>query len=205
MSYPPRSVSGMNPARRRRVNFPGPRCQCAECQALADGTYLDPEARMRAVAEDIRSAGWSVAAVAGGEIAPPWAYTIGLWLSYCGPELALFGLPVEHMTVILNSAGDRIADGEAIEAGGRLDGICPCPLELRPVHASWRATCMFAVSDRYHGYIRPAFLQVVWPDRKGRYPGDPGFQARYDGRQPMLWLPRDDHPPGVWTRIDQLC
>ena len=29
-------------------------------------------------------------------------------------------------------------------------------------------------------------------------------QIRYEGRQPMLWLPRDDHPPDVWTRIDQL-
>jgi hypothetical protein len=45
---------------------------------------------------------------------------------------------------------------------------------------------------------------VVWPDRRDRYPGDSGFQLRYEGRQPMLWLPRDDHPPGVWTRIDQL-
>src|ERR1035441_8469795 len=70
--------------------------------------------------------------------------------------------------------------------------------------ASWRMTSMFAVSDRYYGYIRPPYLQVVWPDRRDRYPGDSGFQLRYEGRQPMLWLPRDDNPPGVWTRIDQL-
>jgi hypothetical protein len=66
-------------------------------------------------------------------------------------------------------------------------------------------TSMFAVSDRYYGYIRPPYLQVVWPDRKDRYPGDPGFQFKYEGRQPMLWLPLADNPPGVWTRIDQLC
>jgi hypothetical protein len=46
---------------------------------------------------------------------------------------------------------------------------------------------------------------VVWPDRRDRYPGDAGFQFKYEGRQPLLWLPRDDNPPGVWTRIDQLC
>jgi hypothetical protein len=85
-----------------------------------------------------------------------------------------------------------------------VDGICPCPLAIRPVDASWRATSVFAVSDRYFGYVRPPYLQVVWPDRKNRYPGDAGFQPRYEGRQPMLWLPRDDNPPGVWTRIDQL-
>ena len=92
MSYPPRNVSSMNPPRRRRAK---------ECEALAEGAGLDPEACMQAVAEDIRTVGWSVAAVLGDEIAPPWAYTVGLWLSHQGPELTMFGLPVEHMTVIL--------------------------------------------------------------------------------------------------------
>ena len=172
---------------------------------MAEGIDLDPEACMQAVADDIRTVGWSVSAVLGDEIAPPWAYTIGLWLSHQGPELTMFGLPVEHMTIILNSVGERIASGAVIEAGDEIDGICPCSLAVRPVRTSWRSTTLFAVSDRYYGYVRPACLQVVWPDRRGRFPGDPGFQARYEGRQPMLWLPREDHPPGVWTRIDQLC
>jgi hypothetical protein len=64
---------------------------------------------MAAIADDIATVGWSVSAVLGDEIAPPWAYTVGLWLSHQGPELTMYGLPVEHMTVILNSIGDRIA------------------------------------------------------------------------------------------------
>jgi len=186
------------------VNLPAERCRCAECDALAEGMNLEPEACMQAVADDIRTVGWSVSAVLGDEIAPPWAYSIGLWLSHQSPELAMFGLPVEHLTVILNSVGDRIASGEVFEAGDTIDGICPCTLAVRPVHASWRATSLFAVSDRYYGYVRPPALQVAWPDRRGRFPGDLGFQARYEGRQPMLWLPREDNPPGIWTRIDQL-
>ncbi len=141
----------MNPPRRRRANPPEERCRCAECEALAEGVDLDPEACMQAVADDIRTVGWSVSAVLGDEIAPPWAYTVGLWLSHQSPELTMFGLPIEHMTVILNSIGDRIANGAVIEAGDQIDGICPCSLAVRPVHESWRMTSMFAVSDRYHG------------------------------------------------------
>ena len=85
---------------------------------------------MQAVADDIRTVGWSVSAVLGDEIAPPWAYTIGLWLSHQGPELTMFGLPVEHMTIILNTIGERIANGAVIEAGDQLDGICPCSLAV---------------------------------------------------------------------------
>jgi hypothetical protein len=195
----------MNPSRRRRAESPEERCRCAECAALDEGVTIDPEACMKAVADDISTVGWSVSAVLGDEVAPPWAYTVGLWLSHQGPELAMYGLPLEHMTVILNSVADRIANGAVIEAGDQLDGICPCSLAVRPVHASWRTTSMFAVSDRYYGYVRPPYLQVVWPDRRDRYPGDPGFQAKYEGRQPMLWLPLADNPPGVWTRLDQLC
>jgi hypothetical protein len=96
--------------------------------------------------------------------------------------------------------------GGGVEVADDITGICPCTLTIRPVHASWRRTPMFAISDRYYGYAlggRPDYMQVVWPDRRGRYPGDRGFQARYEGRQPMLWLPVEDHPPGPWTRLDR--
>ncbi len=159
---------------------------------------------MRAVAGDISTVGWSVATARGDTLSPPWAYTVGLWLSHNQPELTLAGLPDEHMTIILNSIADRIAGGGPVDVADDIGGICPCTLTIRPVHASWRRTSMFALSDRYYGYAfggRPAYLQVVWPDRRGRYPGDRGFQTRYEGRQPMLWLPVEDHPPSIWTRI----
>lgn len=195
----------MNPPRRRRANHPlRNRCRCAECAALAAG--INAEACMQAVSGDIGAIGWSVVSVAGDAVTPPWAYTVGLWLSQHQPELTMAGLPSEHMRIILNSVADRVAAGASIEVADEIEEICPCTLTIRPVHASWRRTSMFAICDRYYGYAfggRPAYLQVVWPDRRGRYPGDRGFQARYEGRQPMLWLPVDDHPPCAWTRIDQ--
>src|SRR6266487_3754008 len=77
-------------------------------------------------------------------------------------------------------------------------------LAVRPVHQSWRMTSMFTISDCFYGYVRPLYLQIAWPDRKGRFPWEPGFDAEFDDDQPMLWLPRDDHPPGAWTRLDHL-
>jgi hypothetical protein len=86
-----------------------------------------------------------------------------------------------------------------------LDDVCPAPLTLRPVEASWRATSgLLAISDAFYGMVRPPYLQVVWPDRNGRFPWEPGFQAAFDRMQPLLWLHRDDNPPSRWTRLDQL-
>jgi hypothetical protein len=146
-------------------------------------------------------AGWSVQAASGSDVTPPWAYTVGLWASYQAPELAIAGLPARQLTGILHAVAERIAEGTLRSVAGMIGGICPGPLAVRPVHASWRETSVFSVCDHYYGYVRPRYLQVVWPDRRGRYPGQLGFS----GRQPMLWLPVEDHPAGGWARLDQAC
>ncbi|WP_329183129.1 hypothetical protein [Actinacidiphila glaucinigra] len=43
------------------------------------------------------------------------------------------------------------------------------------------------------------FLQVVWPNRDGAYPWQPGGEDLID-RQPRLDLHPDKHPAGVWTQ-----
>lgn len=163
---------------------------------------LGPEAYLGWLADTVSQAGWAVQAVYGDEAGPPWAYTIGIWRTHHGPELAMFGGPPEDMAVIMNSLGDRIAAGTAVAAGDEVDGLCPYPLAIRPVHHSWRTTSMFAMSDQFYAGLRPPILQVVWPDRDGRFPWAPQFSAEFADQQPFLWLPRDDHPPGPWSQID---
>lgn len=45
------------------------------------------------------------------------------------------------------------------------------------------------------------FLQLIWPDRDGRFPWNEssGHRCRVD--QPQLWIPHDDHATGPWTRL----
>lgn len=156
---------------------------------------------MHEVAEEVSLVGWAVQAASGSNVTSPWAYTVGLWASHQAPELVVTGLPTGQMIAILHAVAERIADGTHVTVATAIDGICPSPLTVRPVHASWRETSVFSVSDHYYGYVRPRYLQLVWPDKRGRYPGQPGFS----GRQPMLWLPVEDHPAGGWARLDQAC
>ncbi len=90
---------------------------------------------MQAVSDDIAAAGWSLAHVPGDRAAPPWAYTVGLWLSHHRPELTMAGLPDDHMAIILNSVADRITGGEPIDVADDIDGICPCTLTVRKLAA----------------------------------------------------------------------
>jgi Domain of unknown function (DUF4262) len=156
---------------------------------------------MHEVAEEVSTVGWAVQAASGNDVTAPWAYTVGLWASHQAPELVISGLPTGRMLAILHAVAERISNGTLMTVANAIAGICPSPLTVRPVHASWRETSVFGVSDNYYGYVRPRYLQVVWPDQHRRYPGQLGFS----GRQPMLWLPVEDHPAGTWARLDQAC
>jgi Domain of unknown function (DUF4262) len=139
MSDPRRNVGGMmNLTRRRRTSRPG-KSLATKTRATA-AKFI--ESRMGAVSLDVATVGWSIQVVPGDEYAPPWAYTVGLWATHRTPEFTMAGLPVEHMTIILSTIAERVVDGENIDVADEVDGICPCSLTIRPVHASWRRTNM---------------------------------------------------------------
>jgi hypothetical protein len=219
----PRRLSG----RRTRPDCPGE--QKRDDAADRD---LEQAAYMSWVTATVGEHGWAISGRHGDEAAPPWAYSVGMWVSYQTPELVLCGLPVENAATIINAIGARLADGTQFGPDDVLDTDClsdlPAPfqraslrrawatvspedncltqLTLRPVESSWRATDgLLGISNAFYGMVRPPYLQVVWSDRNGRFPWERGFQAAFDRMQPLLWLPRDDNPPSPWTRLDQLA
>lgn len=176
---------------------------CPDCVKEAVGQDADRLASMNWITAQIGEHGWAVSGIYGDGPLPPWAYSVGMWLTCQSAELIACGIPARNAAGIINAIGSRIADGDQIGPDDVLTDICPAPLMVRPVDLSWRMTSLFALSDEFYGFVRPPYLQVVWADPNGRFPWEPGFQADFLGMQPLLWLPRDDNPPSPWTRIDQ--
>jgi hypothetical protein len=201
MSDPRRTVASMNLPKRHPGRRHHP--ECPDCATEAAGRDPDHLAYMNWITSQIGQHGWAVPGVFGNDQAPPWAYSVGMWLTCQSAELIVCGAPLENMTGIINEIGTRFAEGTEIGPDDVIDDICPAALTLRPVDMSWRMTSMFSVSDEFYGFVRPPYLQVVWADRNDRFPWEPRFQSSFEGAQPLLWLPRDDNPPGRWTRIDQ--
>jgi hypothetical protein len=203
MSDPRRNVTAMNLPKRHSGRTARHDPGCPDCAKEAAGGEPDHLAYMNWITGTIGEHGWAVPGVEADGAVPPWAYSVGMWLTCQTPELVVCGAPVRNAAGIVNAIGARIADGAEFGPDDVLDDVCPARLILRPVDLSWRTTSMFMVSDEFYGFVRPPYLQVVWADRNNRFPWEPGFQARFDGLQPLLWLPRDDNPPTPWTRIDQ--
>jgi len=186
------------PGRRRPVQCPGRTGTHATRGADQDTDQL---AYLNWVAATVGEYGWAISGSHGDGQAPPWAYSVGVWLTCQGPELLLCGLPLESAAAVINAIGARIADGADVGPGTVLDDICQAPLAIRPVDASWRAAGLLTTSDTFYGMVRPPYLQVVWSDTDGRFPWESRFQPGFHGYQPLLWLPRDDNPPSPWTRL----
>ena len=177
--------------------------ECPDCAQEASGSDPVHLAYMNWVAGQVGEHGWAVPADPGDGHMPPWAYSVGLWLTSQFPELIVCGAPMENMTGIVNAIAARVAEGTAIGPDDVIEDVCPARLLVRPVDLSWRMTSLFAVSDEFYGFVRPPYLQVVWADKYGRFPWEPRFQAAFRDTQPFLWLPRDDNPPSAWTRLDR--
>jgi hypothetical protein len=145
---------------------------------------------VRDIAWHVRSHGWSVVALPPEAEFPGWAYSIGMSHTMGAPEVCVFGLPVADMHRWVNQVGERVRDGLSLRPGVTIDGVLAGhSLTVRPVHPSWHAD-LFAYGLEFYRCSVP-MVQLVWPALSA----DP---------QPSLWLPKDDHPPSLWTRLDQL-
>lgn len=133
--------------------------------------------------------GWAIQLVAEGESPAEhaFAYTIGLEHSFGHPELIILGLPQPVMKDVLNEVGGRIKAGARFSPGDRLDDVLErYPVLLREVRSpdSFKEHVGYALWF-YAG--RPfRLLQVVWPDKEGRFPGQPGAADSLRDLQPLL-------------------
>jgi hypothetical protein len=142
----------------------------------------------RKLVSDIEEFGWHVIKIFEDDEGPAFAYSIGLFKNFSHPEIIVFGLDVNLMHRMINLVGEevrqgrRFADDEA--ASGILEGY-----DVRFLNVA---------SRHYHehvGYARWFYtgddfllLQCLWPDKKGRFPTDPGFAKALRPRQPLLDL-----------------
>jgi hypothetical protein len=135
--------------------------------------------------------GWFVNKIMADESAPQFAYSFGLYERWQQPELILAALELDTMHRLINDAGDLIRRGARFNDGDTsndlLEGL---PVTFRSVNPTWRHKLMTWTSWYYADSNFPA-LQIVWPDRAGRFPWDPNFDRRIKQMQPDLSISPD--------------
>lgn len=132
------------------------------------------------VAEVIAEHGWMIQGV-GAEV--PFAYTVGL-TEYGHPELLMRGLPFKTMQGLLNDLAQPVKEhGRRYQPGERVpeiirdyDVLLHGPIDPRDGEL-FQAIYLYGQIDA---------LQVLWPDRDGRFPGEAGFDLPIQARAALL-------------------
>ena len=137
---------------------------------------------------DIRDVGWHVVLIEEDTSGHAWAFLVGLFHSFDHPEIIIFGCRHEVMHQMINIIGYEVHDGVRFADETR----SPCVHEkydclFRAVHQRWYPWLLGTAMWFYRDRAFPV-LQCVWPDRAGKFPGDPCCNKSAKESQPLLWL-----------------
>jgi hypothetical protein len=131
--------------------------------------------------------GWAVQVIPEDAEGPGFAYTVGLHASYGHPELIVFGLPNDVMQSLLNTCGDRVKGGERLTIDARVPDVLDAhDVRFREVRdpESFREHVGYALW--YYQGQPFRVLQMLWPDKQNRFPGDAGTEEWLAAAQPQL-------------------
>ena len=139
----------------------------------------------------VETAGWAIEPVpANTDVDPPvpgYAYTISFPETFGFPEVLVFGLTPVAARGLLGLVADCLRGGTEIPVGVEVVGLLDNG--LRCIFASvdideWGELVTTAVS--WHRGRPFDLVQLIWPDRTGTLPYEPGFDARVSHAQPVI-------------------
>lgn len=117
---------------------------------------------------------------------PGFSFTVGLWHSFEQPEIVVFGLPEEVAHDLLNSIADEAAEDKKFLSDTRHEELL----------VGYAVRFVAVPKERYGDYLGSAMwayegadfpcVQLVWPDKQGRWPWEPGVREGFAESQPVL-------------------
>jgi hypothetical protein len=133
----------------------------------------------RQLLSDVSGYGWHIVSVEPdpGMIASPFAYSVGLFYTLGHPEIVITGLRQRTAGRVINNIGSRVKAGETFKPSTPYEGL------IENYKVLFRAVSETAY-PQYLGYamwfyrcISSQFptLQMLWPDRSGKFPGTTEF------------------------------
>jgi hypothetical protein len=144
------------------------------------------------IRDTIEEYGWYVALIddEGDGPGTRFAYSIGMVQSLGHPEVLVIGQPVELMAYLINEIGERARDGAPCAIGEPIEGLLDdYDCVLKPVDPSHYDDYL-GYGLAYAGTRDFPVVQLVWPDKEGIFPWEPGCHEALAELQPQLDRPK---------------
>lgn len=144
------------------------------------------DARDRKILADIKRVGWAVMGITHEGDMPTFSFSVGMYEALGTPEIMMMGLNPKMATNFINLIGEKIKKGERFEAGQTYDSLAE----------GFKTAFVNMERRHYKGYLGYAgwyygdwdfpTMQCVWPDKKGVFPWEEGFEPRFFAFQRIL-------------------
>jgi hypothetical protein len=135
--------------------------------------FIQPEV-VATLRRRIAREGWAMAGVGTKKAARTYVYTAGLQKTFAHPDLIMFGIPPTQAHGVFDVIAQRVKEGEPVHEGVMVLGAANVPLMPRAADAA--RVELFVPPQIARGKYN--YLQIVWPDGKGRFPWELGFDRR---------------------------
>lgn len=140
----------------------------------------------RQVLDDVEENGVHVVNVPETAGCPEHSYSVGLWHSFEQPEVIVFGLPSEIASELIEAIADEAAEGVEFATNSRHDGLLQAyAVRFEAVPPRCHATHL-PLACWAHETEQFPVLQIVWPDKHGRWPWEEGVREGFRDAQPVL-------------------
>jgi hypothetical protein len=142
------------------------------------------------IVDDIARVGWHVLGVLAAKDYPPFTYSIGMIPTLGHPEIVIFGLDHKLSATIINIIGKEIRGGRSFREPGLYEGLIEhfaCKIHaVSPVNH--KDHFGFALWHQHHIGASAPFeaVQLLWPDKAGLFPDEPGCHPGAIRMQPLL-------------------
>jgi hypothetical protein len=135
---------------------------------------------------DIAENGVHVVHVPQTDEQPEYSYTVGLWESFGQPEVLVFGLEEEVAEDLLNVVADEASEDAKFLPDSKHDGLLVgYPARFFVVAQPQYAALVPQIGWAYAGEVVPV-VQLVWPDKQGRWPWEDGVREGFAKSQPVF-------------------
>lgn len=134
----------------------------------------------------VREYGFFRTSVLGDDRGPGFSFTTGFWVSTGQPELIMFSVKHEIAHDVFWDLFRDAKSNKPIPLGKKTDQLfANLPAYAFPVAKRFYADHLGWSRWFYRGDEFPC-IQIVWPDREGVFPWEPGFDPEFAGDQPDL-------------------
>ena len=145
----------------------------------------------RKLVSDVKSVGWHAVHISADEQGPCFTFTVGFYYTFQVPEILVMGLRHEVSHELLRTAASQLKEGKSFPQFKGVSGFAEgYDCAFAPIKIEHYRNYLGFAMWFYRTLNKPfPALQLIWPDKGGRFPWEANYDTVFLAAQKALYEP----------------